>query len=147
MFAGDRVLHALAKRLVVDSGTREQRYYSCFTPRLDHGDRAILQVQRFIAGNFHEVVLTRTMAELACLGERMFLRRFVKATGLKPTAYLQRFRVQKACELIETSDDAVEGVAMKVGYKDISAFRKIFSRVTGLTPQEFKKRFVKTQAA
>lgn len=143
IFAGRRVMQSLAKRLVIDSGNREQRYYSCFNPHFDHTDKAILRAQQFIAGNYHDALSIGQLAELCCLSERMFLRRFVKATDLKPTEYMQRLRIQKACELIEASDSTFECVAAKVGYKDISAFRKIFSRITGLTPQEFKRRFVK----
>lgn len=143
VFAGRRVMQSLAKRLVIDSGNREQRYYSCFSPHFDHADKAILRAQQFIAGNYHDALSIGQLAELCCLSERMFLRRFVKATNLKPTEYMQRLRIQKACELIEASDDTFDCVAAKVGYHDISAFRKIFSRITGLTPQEFKRRFVK----
>jgi len=143
VFAGRRVMQSLAKRLVIDSGNREQRYYSCFSPHFDHADKAILRAQQFIAGNYHDALSVAQLAELCCLSERMFLRRFVKATNLKPTEYMQRLRIQKACEHIEASDATFESIAAKVGYQDISAFRKIFSRITGLTPQEFKKRFVK----
>lgn len=35
----------------------------------------------------------------------------------------------------------VEQIAWKVGYSDVSAFRKIFKRVVGLTPSEYRRRF------
>lgn len=143
VFAGRMVMQSLAKRLVIDSGVREQRYYSCFTPHFDHADKVILRAQQFIADNYHNALSVAQLAELCCLSERMFLRRFVKATDLKPTEYMQRLRIQKACERIEASGATFDCVAAQVGYNDISAFRKIFSRITGLTPQEFKKRFVK----
>lgn len=72
----------------------------------------------------------------------VFLRRFVKATQLKPTQYIQHLRVQKACELLETTLHSFEWIANQVGYEDVSACRKIFVRTMGLTPGEFKKRFV-----
>lgn len=143
MFAGRKVMHCLARRLVIDSGAREQRYYKCFQPALNHGDKTILQAQNFIQKNLAQEISIAQLADRCCLSERMFLRRFVKATAFKPTSYLQHIRVQKACELIESSDETFACVALKVGYNDISAFRKVFAKITGLTPQDFKKRFVK----
>lgn len=140
-FTNPHTMRQLGKYLIVDTGRREQRYYRSFTPRLDHGDRAILAVQHRLQRDFSRPVLIRALAEQAHLTERTFLRRFLGATGLKPTEYLQRLRIQKACELIESNGLTVEKVAAAVGYEDLSAFRKTFIKLTGQTPKEFKKRF------
>lgn len=140
-FAGNKIMLQLAKQMVVDSGYREQRYYKCFIPKLDHNDKAILNTQHYIQKNFHTAISVLHLAEISCLSERMFLRRFSKVTNMKPTQYIQTLRVQKACELIETTDHTFSTISHKVGYEDLSAFRKIFSRITGLTPRDFKKRF------
>jgi len=42
------------------------------------------------------------LAEQCHLTERTFLRRFVRATGFKPTEYLQRLRIAKACDTLES---------------------------------------------
>lgn len=144
-FVGSKIMRQLAKQMVIDSGLREQRYYHCFTPKLNHHDKAILRAQHHINSHYNKSISVSTLAELSCLSERMFLRRFVKATDLKPTEYLQNFRIQKACELIETTETTFENIGHKVGYKDISAFRKIFQRINGLTPGEFRKRFMGRQ--
>lgn len=142
-FTNSQIMRQLGKFLIVDTGPREQSYYRSFTPKLDHGDEAVVRVQHQLQREFREPVLVRELAEQAHLTERTFLRRFVSATGLKPTQYLQRLRIQKACELIETSNLSFERVAEAVGYEDLSAFRKTFIRITGQTPKEFKKRFVR----
>lgn len=144
-WAGAEAMRELARRLVVDPGRREQRYYQRFTPRLDHSDKVILQAQRYLHAHYAEEVPVTMLAGHGCLSERMFLRRFVRATGLKPTEYRQRLRIQQACELIEETDDSFEQIAGKVGYTEQSAFRKIFIRVCGLTPREFRRRFASHQ--
>ncbi|OGK09730.1 MAG: AraC family transcriptional regulator, partial [Candidatus Riflebacteria bacterium GWC2_50_8] len=125
-FAGPALMRQLSKFMVVDSGLREQSYYQSFYPRLDHGCSDILKVQHFIQKNFSRQITVTMLSELSCLTERTFLRRFCKATGLKPTQYLQKVRIQKACDLAETTDYSFDVVASKVGYEDISAFRKVF---------------------
>ena len=75
------------------------------------------------------------------LGERTLLRRFQKATGLRPTAYLQQVRVAKARETLELTNRPVDQIAWQVGYQDPAAFRKVFRKTTGLGPQQYRKRF------
>lgn len=140
-FAGASVMRQLCRLLVIDSGTREQRYYQRFSPAQDHGSKDILKVQHYLQKHFNRPVTIPELSNLCCLTERTFLRRFVRATGLKPTQYLQKIRVQHACDLIETTDLSFANICEKVGYEDISAFRKVFIKITGLTPGGFKKRF------
>lgn len=140
-FAGSGVMRLLGKMLVVDSGKREQRYYQCFSPRFDHGDADVLKGQHHLRANFHTPLSVAELSSFCCMNERTFLRRFVNATGLKPSQYLQRQRVQKACDLIESTDYSFEAISQMVGYLDLSSFRKTFIRITGLTPGDFKKRF------
>lgn len=135
------VMRQLGKILVVDTGLREQRYYRSFSPKLDHGDQEILKAQHYIQANYDKQIMVAELSELCLLGGRTFFRRFVKATGLRPVQYLQRLRIQKACELTETSSFTIDTIAYKVGYEDASAFRKTFVKIVGLTPREFRNRF------
>ena len=141
-FTNSQIMRELGKYLIVDTAPREQRFYQTFTPRLDHGDEVIVKAQHALHRDYQKTVVIKHLATLTHLTERTFLRRFVKATGLKPSHYLQQLRVQKACDLIERNAGSFEKIALDVGYEDISAFRKTFTKLTGQTPKEFKKRFV-----
>jgi len=140
-FMHPKIMRQLGRIMVVDTGRREQRYYQSFYPRLNHGDQAILKAQHFLQQHFHEPFKISTLSKLSILTERTFLRRFVKATGLKPIQYLQRLRTQKACDLIESTNKTIESISLEVGYEDTSAFRKTFQKVVGLTPRDFRSRF------
>jgi len=138
---GSAAMLETARFLLVDPPEREQRYYSAFSPKLNHGDKTILEVQHWLQqdGDRHPTVAL--MAQRAGLEERTFLRRFQKATGLRPTEYCQHLRVGKAREMLETSQQSFDQVAWKVGYEDVGSFRKIFIRLTGLSPGDYRKRF------
>ncbi len=140
-FTNISLMRQLARHMVIDSGHREQRYYKVFSPALNHKDKAILSAQHYIQKKYNSQISVCELSNLSCLGERTFLRKFVKATGLKPTEYIQKTRIQKACELIESTPENFSTIAHLVGYEDISSFRKIFTRVTGLSPRDFKMRF------
>jgi transcriptional regulator GlxA family with amidase domain len=138
---GPTVMIETARFLLVDPPGREQRFYSSFSPKLHHGDAAILKVQHWLQAEGARDVTLTLMAQRAGLGDRTFLRRFVKATGLKPTEYCQTLRIGKARERLEFSSQTVEQIAWEVGYDDPGAFRKVFGKVMGLTPGDYRRRF------
>lgn len=138
---GPTVLADTAKFLLIDPSGREQRNYSTFAPRLSHGDAAVLKVQHWLQAHRSEEINVADLAGRAGLESRTFLRRFHKATGLKPTEYLQALRIALARERLEFSRDTVERIAWNVGYKDPSAFRRVFQKVTGLSASAYRERF------
>lgn len=138
---GPTVMADTAKFLLIDPAGREQRHYSRFAPRLTHGDAAILKVQHWLQARAGKVVSNEAMAEAAGLEPRTFMRRFQRATGLRPTQYVQDLRIAHARERLEFSRDSVEQIAWDVGYKDPAAFRRVFQKVTGLAASAYRDRF------
>lgn len=140
-FLGPTVMSSTAHFMMTDPPGREQRFYSSFAPRLTHGDKAILSAQHWLQANVSSSITVSGLADRARLGDRTFLRRFVKATGMKPTEYHQRLRIARSRELLEFTRDTVEQVALATGYEDSGGFRRIFKRVVGLSPTEYRRRF------
>lgn len=140
-FLGTRTMLETSRRLLIDPPGREQSYYSAFSPKLNHGDAAILKVQHWLQATQAEAIDLAALVEQSGLEERTFLRRFQKATGLTSTEYAQRLRVDRARELLQNGERSTDQVAWKVGYADPGAFRKVFARIVGLTPSEYRRRF------
>lgn len=138
---GPTVMIETARMLVVDPPGREQRYYSVFSPRLTHGDAAVLKAQHWLQATQAKDVALASLAAQAGLEERTFLRRFQKAAGMTSTEYCQRLRVGRARELLQFSNASVDRVAWEVGYSDPGSFRKMFTRIVGLSPSEYRRRF------
>jgi len=141
-YLGSSVMLATARFLLVDPGGREQRFYSVFSPVLTHGDQVIVQLQHWLQNHYAEGITVTQMARRVNLTDRTFIRRFQQATGLNPSQYLQHLRMGKARELMESSQLAVEQIAWQVGYQDPSAFRRSFRKIVGLTPKEYRYRFL-----
>lgn len=141
-FTQPHIMRKLGKYLIVDTGKREQRYYGSFTPKFNHGNQQILQVQHYIQTHYNKSLNISLLADLACMSERTFLRQFTSATTLKPIQYIQKIRVQKACELLESTTQSFETIALNIGYEDANSFRKIFIKIIGLSPSTFKAKFV-----
>ncbi|MDF2809950.1 MAG: AraC family transcriptional regulator [Microvirga sp.] len=140
-FLGAAVMLDTARAFLIDPPGREQSYYSAFSPRLNHGDAPILKVQRWMGETGARSFDLSALVEQSGLEERTLLRRFQKATGLTTTEYVQRLRVGRARELLQQGALTGDQVAWEVGYTDPGAFRKVFARIVGLTPAEYRRRF------
>lgn len=146
-FLGASVTLAVARYFLIDTAGREQRFYGSFSPRFHHGDEAVLKVQHWLQKEGVRAVTLAAMAAHAGLEERTFLRQFRKATEFNPTEYCQRLRVGKAREMLELTSRSIDQVAWDVGYEDAGSFRKVFQKVMGLKPGDYRKRFAVTPSA
>lgn len=140
-FLGREVMLETARYMLVDPPGREQRYYSEFNPRTKHGDEVILKVQNWLWSQREQSVSVADISEYAFLEARTLLRRFTKATGMKPSEYQQRLRISRARELLEFSQRRIEQIASTVGYADVGQFRRVFRKIMGLTPSDYRRRF------
>lgn len=138
---GPTVTMKASRYFLIDTGGREQQHYRSFTPRLTHNDEAIVKVQRWLQRTNARAVTVADMAKHARLEERTFLRRFKAATGMKPIEYAQHLRMDKARELLQFTRRPVDQIAWTVGYEDAAAFRRLFQRLIGLAPGDYRRRF------
>lgn len=130
-----------ARFMMIDPPGREQRFYSTFSPEMGHGDAAILKTQRHLHARGPLKASVTDMAGWSGLELRTFARRFHGATGLRPNEYHQRLRIEKAREMLETTTTPINQVAYDVGYGDPGSFRLTFSKLMGLSPRDYRKRF------
>ncbi|MFZ3592483.1 GlxA family transcriptional regulator [Streptomyces sp. BH104] len=138
---GPSVMLHTARFVLADPPRRRQSLYQEFTPRLQHGDTDIREVQARLHACLHEPHSVEHLAQRAAMHPRTFQRRFKEATGLTATEYIQAARIAKARESLELTNDPVAQISRSVGYLDVSNFRRLFQRATGVTPSEYRRRF------
>lgn len=63
---------------------------------------------------------------------------FRQELGITPMTYLRRFRIHRACELLETSDLSIMQVALEVGFSESAHFTRTFQREVGVTPRAYR---------
>jgi transcriptional regulator GlxA family with amidase domain len=115
--------------------------YLIFEGKTDHGDSEIESAQRWLSNHFSVANPVEQTIRRSRLAERTFKRRFAKATGLTPIAYVQRLRIEDAKRRLERTEASVDEISWRVGYEDAAFFRRLFKRVTGLAPGAYRKRF------
>lgn len=138
---GPTIMMETARLMLIDPPGRQQRFYSGFAPNLTHGDAAVLKLQHWLQAHGAKIGDLAALARAAGLEQRTLIRRFRQATGLTTTEYIQRLRIARAQDQLQFSATPVERIAWEVGYDDASAFRRIFRRIVGLSPVEYRQRF------
>jgi AraC-like DNA-binding protein len=78
------------------------------------------------------------LADVAGISRAAFAQKFKKITGETPAHYVTKVRIQRAMDLLRSTDTSLEGIAEKVGYGDSFVFSKAFKRVLGLSPRDFR---------
>lgn len=79
-----------------------------------------------------------SLAKAVGLSRAGLAQKFKKYLGDTPLHYLTLIRMQKACALLSTTDDNIELIAEAVGYSDAFSFSKVFKRITGVPPRDFR---------
>ncbi|MGE0081203.1 MAG: GlxA family transcriptional regulator [Thiohalomonadaceae bacterium] len=135
--------HALARQvasiMLVDESKSSQRPFMALARRFGDPlvDGAAAWMERHLAENFSAAAL----AEELHVSYRTLHRRFCAAAGMAPLAYLHALRVEHAKALLEETRQSTAQIAAAVGYGDESSFRRIFTRLTDVTPAHYRKQF------
>lgn len=82
----------------------------------------------------------RTLAERAHMSTEHLRRLCVKTLGRTPIHHLTYMRMQRAQQIIETTDDKLDAIAPQVGYPDTQVFSRAFKRCIGMSPKEYRTR-------
>jgi transcriptional regulator GlxA family with amidase domain len=137
---GPTAAQALAKFLLLQWHTDGQGPYVPFDAPHDHGDAIVAEAQGWLRTHYAVAAPVTELVERSGLPERTFKRRFTAATGYSPIAYVQRIRVEEAKRRLERTAEPVDAISYAVGYEDPASFRRLFKRITGVTPGAYRRK-------
>lgn len=106
------------------------------------GRSALQAAQRYVAAHPAEDHSVPRLAERAGLSPRHFARLFQAEVGLTPAAWVEAARVTEARRLLESGQAAPKQAAALSGFANADTLRRAFTRHVGVTPAEYRKRFV-----
>lgn len=118
-----------------------QAPFMTFAPPMTHSDAVVLNLQEWLRSHHAVANPVEAMAKRSGLPSRTLERRFKAATGHSPISYVQHLRVEEAKRRLERTSAPIDEIGWTIGYEDGAAFRRLFKRVTRLTPAEYRRRF------
>jgi AraC-like DNA-binding protein len=128
---GDHLILALVTHIA-------SRYGGMKQPRsLLRGALARWQLQRamdIMSSNLNGRVSLAEVASCCCISPSHFSRAFKSSTGVTPSAWMLRLRVDRAKDLLRGSDVSIAEVASQCGFADQAHFTRTFSRHVGESP-------------
>ena len=137
---GADLARAASKMFLIDVNKAPQSAYAMFSTQKTHDDRDILRAQQMIEDRPARAPSVEALARAVAMSPRTFARRFRGATGNSPLEYTQRVRIEAAKRALE-SGQRIAAVAGSVGYTDLASFRRVFTRLTGLAPADYRARY------
>jgi transcriptional regulator GlxA family with amidase domain len=146
MLAGERLAAMTAKSLLIDMNRISQASYAKLIDEHGHVDPLVARAQQRMEKMLQQGLSLSELAADLAVSERTLNRHFKMATGLAPLEYLQNLRIEVAKQLLESRPISLDAVSQRVGYGDLSTFRQLFKRKTGLSPREYQRRFARIAA-
>jgi transcriptional regulator GlxA family with amidase domain len=140
-FAGSEIANRCARTMLLQTKGASQAPYIGLNDRIDKLDDVVQQAVVWMSENMHTDINIDQLASDLAVSPRTFIRRFNLATGKPPKQYLQKLRINEAKQLLETTTLTIDQITQRVGYADVSSFRRLFKREVDLSPTEYRKRF------
>lgn len=134
---GGRQLANLCARYLVLDERRSQAPYMALG-HLTAGDERVARAERFARQRLESGFTMDDLAAAACLSPRTFSRRLQQAVGISPVRFVQKLRVERAVELLETTRLPFGAIAQRVGYAEPSTLRRLIQRERGAQPRRLR---------
>ena len=111
---------------------------AAFTQK-DSGNIYIRQALRFMADNYAQKLTLSVVARHVGLSPNHFSTLFHKVVGIPFQEHLSRIRVEESKRLLLKSQYSLNDIAVSMGFTDQSHYCKVFKRITGISPGQYRK--------
>ncbi len=103
------------------------------------GLQQIMPAIEYIGMHYMNPISGEDLASICSLSEAQLRRKFKEYLNMSPVEYLTMVRIQKAYELLNSTNYPMTEVALRVGYQDVSSFNRNFQKIMGVSPYQYKK--------
>lgn len=147
----DRYLIDALDKLIENSSTFEKKgilYSICaefdktaeYIKRLSYDESLLQNIFEFVEENFNNNCELSALSNKTGYSYSYLSRCFKKTTGISFNTYVNRYRINNACYLLNNTNFSILQCALESGYKSIRSFNRNFISVLGITPKEYRKR-------
>lgn len=138
---GSSITNALARRLVVPPHRDGGQAQFVTTPVPAPHNHPLAELFPWVIQRLDQPLTVEDMARRARMSARNLGRHFRSVTGTTPLQWLLTQRIRHAQELLETTDDTVDGIAEATGMGTATTLRRHFHRTVGVPPDTYRRTF------
>ena len=102
-------------------------------------DFNLSKVTSFMEENISQKINLQEIADSLKLSKFYFAKKFLQHTGVSPIRYFLELKIKHACKLLDESNISVKDVALKIGYDDPYYFSRLFKKIMGLSPTQYRQ--------
>lgn len=95
-------------------------------------------VVKYMKENYAYEIALADLARMIPMSEGQFCRVFKQHMKMSPMQYLLRYRILQSCHLLQETDKKIGEIANLTGFNNISYFNKVFLKIIGCTPKEYR---------
>jgi len=108
-------------------------------PRRQAAENSVLSTIKFMRQHLDMNLTLDDLAAQSGQSIPYYCRRFKEGTDQSPMSYFIHLKLQKACELLIQTDLSVKDVAEELGYKDPYYFSRLFKKIQGCAPSQYRE--------
>jgi YesN/AraC family two-component response regulator len=99
----------------------------------------VKQASAYIQQNYTRSFSLEELSQTIGVSKSYLSRIFKMDMGISPWDFLNRFRIQKAKELLLLTEESITSIAAEVGYEDVGYFGRVFREVAGCSPRAYRQ--------
>lgn len=96
-------------------------------------------IEEYLLEQAAQITRLDEVAAHFCITKEYLCTLFKKQTGMTVVTYLNNVRIQKACRLLETTDEPVENISVMCGFQSPVYFYRLFKKMMNHTPAKYRK--------
>jgi transcriptional regulator GlxA family with amidase domain len=145
---GAEIATAIARRMVVPPHREggQAQYIETPLPAVTDESELFSATLDWIMAHLDEDISVEHLANRAVMSPRTFARRFQATLGTTPYQWVLQQRILLAQRLLETTNEPVERVAIRCGFRSAATFRLHFHRLLSTSPQAYRNTFQRENA-
>lgn len=101
---------------------------------------ATTAVIEYLTANYAAPLSLKELSGMVSYTPQYLSTLFHKDTGMSIQEFLQRLRIEQACQLLTQAELKLSNIAQTVGYADAKHFSRVFRRYKGISPKEFRRK-------
>ena len=102
-------------------------------------DSKISKITNYIVENLHKKLTVNHMSEVSHMVPQSFCRWFKRHSGHSFVSFLNKARIELACQHLITSNMSIQGIAFASGFETLSHFNRTFKKLKSMSPRAFRK--------